>query len=167
MAAPTARVEAKTQWGALRALETLSQLVSWRSEGDGGAGRTRYRVHGSPVVVADAPRFPWRGLLLDTARHFLPVPAIERILGALPCPAPEVPSSPPTCIAQAHTAAMGRRDGGHKDERTALAHDRRPEVRRRAGRPSLLCSLTHPHPLPPPRPRPQLYPGRAPPAWLR
>lgn len=82
--APTARVDAKTQWGALRALETLSQLVAWRGEGDAGAGRTHYRVHGSPVVVADAPRFPWRGLLLDTARHFLPVPAIERILGAPP-----------------------------------------------------------------------------------
>lgn len=28
------------------------------------------------VDIRDVPRFPWRGVLLDSARHFLPLPDI-------------------------------------------------------------------------------------------
>jgi hexosaminidase len=33
--------------------------------------------------IRDAPRFAWRGLLLDAARHFLPVPVVKRNLDAM------------------------------------------------------------------------------------
>lgn len=43
-------------------METFSQLVMH----DG-------TVLGMGYEIVDQPRFPWRGFLIDTARHFMPV----------------------------------------------------------------------------------------------
>ncbi len=64
------RIRAATEWGGLRALATLVQLRS-------GAGNV------GPLVISDRPRFPWRGLMLDVARHFIPLDALERTLDAM------------------------------------------------------------------------------------
>jgi len=61
-------LKAATSVGALRGFETLLQLV----DGD----RTGYFL--PAVTIDDAPRFPWRGLLVDVGRHFLPVDVIKR-----------------------------------------------------------------------------------------
>ena len=54
----TATLFAATTWGALRGLETLSQLVEWRAEsGD-------YELRMAPWEIQDAPRFPYRGVLI-------------------------------------------------------------------------------------------------------
>jgi hexosaminidase len=60
-------LHAPTEWGALRGLTTLGQLV--RRDGT------------IPFcAVDDGPRFPWRGLLIDPARHFLPAEVLLRTL---------------------------------------------------------------------------------------
>jgi len=35
------------------------------------------------VTIDDKPRFPWRGLMIDVGRHFIPIPVIERNLDAM------------------------------------------------------------------------------------
>lgn len=66
-------LRAQTEVGALRGMETLLQLVQ-----PAGSAYVFPAVH-----IEDAPRFPWRGLLLDPGRHFLPVANIYRTLDAM------------------------------------------------------------------------------------
>jgi hexosaminidase len=68
---------AATQFGALAGLETLSQLISF------DAGSRAYSVAGAPLTVADAPAFAWRGLLVDTARHFQPPASLRAIIDSM------------------------------------------------------------------------------------
>ncbi len=66
-------LDAATDLGALRGLETLLQLLS--VDGNG------YFFPG--VRIVDTPRFPWRGLLIDACRHFMPVEVVKRNLDAM------------------------------------------------------------------------------------
>ncbi|MCZ6459715.1 MAG: family 20 glycosylhydrolase [Gammaproteobacteria bacterium] len=60
-------IDAACDRGVLHGLTTLTQIVST-------AGVIPY------VAIDDAPRFAWRGLLLDVARHFLDTQALSRTL---------------------------------------------------------------------------------------
>lgn len=66
-------IHSKTDVGALRALATLLQLVTHNA--------STYVIPG--VVINDAPRFVWRGLMIDAARHFQPVDVLKRNLDAM------------------------------------------------------------------------------------
>jgi hexosaminidase len=66
-------LEAPTTVGVLRGLQTLLQLAQ---PADGG-----FTV--PAVEIEDAPRFRWRGLLVDCSRHFEPVAEIKRTLDAM------------------------------------------------------------------------------------
>jgi hexosaminidase len=74
---PVGKVEgslrAATTLGALRGLETFLQLVEGGPDG--------YFVRG--VRIEDRPRFPWRGLLVDSARHFMPMEVLKRNLDGM------------------------------------------------------------------------------------
>ena len=72
-----ATITAKTIYGAMMGLQTLSQAVRY----DFDAGQ--YAVKGAPLAVTDAPKFAWRGILIDTDRHWLSLHTIQRIIDAL------------------------------------------------------------------------------------
>lgn len=62
------KLQAPTDIGALRGLETLLQLV--QSDGQG--------YYFPEIEITDSPRFPWRGLMIDVSRHFQPMDVIKR-----------------------------------------------------------------------------------------
>ncbi|XP_029797072.1 beta-hexosaminidase subunit beta [Suricata suricatta] len=68
---PVAFLKANRVWGVLRGLETFSQLIYQDSYGT-------FTVNESDII--DSPRFPHRGILIDTARHFLSVKTILKTL---------------------------------------------------------------------------------------
>jgi len=67
------KLTAPTTVGAMRGLETLLQLLSGDANGS----------YFPAVSITDRPRFPWRGLMIDSARHFQPVEVIKRNLDAM------------------------------------------------------------------------------------
>ena len=67
------RLEAASRPGFTRGLATLFQLLA--------GCRRRGRLPGG--VVTDGPAFPWRGLLLDSGRHFRPVDEVLRVIDRL------------------------------------------------------------------------------------
>ncbi len=66
-------IDAPTSLGVLRALATLEQLPTVEKK----------RLYLPEVDITDAPRFAWRGLLIDAVRHFMPVPVIKRNLDGM------------------------------------------------------------------------------------
>jgi hexosaminidase len=68
-----ALLSAPTVVGAIRGLETVLQLLE--------ADRNGYYLPG--VQIQDQPRFPWRGLMIDVARHFQTMEVLKRNLDAM------------------------------------------------------------------------------------
>ena len=68
-----AEIKAATVDGALHGLETFAQAI--------GPGPDGFRI--PAMHIEDQPRFPWRGLMMDVSRHFMPVETIERNLDAM------------------------------------------------------------------------------------
>lgn len=67
------RIDAAGPTGVLRAFATLRQLV----------GLSPDRIRLAAVTIDDSPRFAWRGVMLDTARHFLAIDTIKRQVDAM------------------------------------------------------------------------------------
>ena len=69
-----ATLRAKTIFGALYALETFAQLLEfgWMAE----ETEPVYIIRGVPLMIVDEPEYTYRGLLVDTARHYLPIPLL-------------------------------------------------------------------------------------------
>ena len=78
--ADVALLNAMTVYGILRGLETFSQLLKFQWMKDGEHG-----VFSLPQTmwIADAPEYSYRGLMIDTARHYLPISLIMANLDAL------------------------------------------------------------------------------------
>src|SRR5215475_7457481 len=68
-----AKLSAPTALGVIHGLQTLLQLVAPSSQG-----------FAAPAVhIEDTPRFPWRGLLLDSCRHWMPTEVVKRTLDGM------------------------------------------------------------------------------------
>ena len=97
-------INANTIWGALRGLETFTQLLE-RSEtstvndtnnmkykinispipsGDSTKVQSTVSCRYTPVLINDSARFTHRGVMIDTSRHYLPISSILRIIDSLP-----------------------------------------------------------------------------------
>jgi len=63
-----AKLTAPTPLGAIHGLQTFLQLVNVSPGGFAAPA----------VTIQDKPRFPWRGLMIDSARHFIPLDVIRR-----------------------------------------------------------------------------------------
>ena len=63
-----AKLTAPTTLGILRGLQTFLQLVQITPSGFAAPA----------VTIKDQPRFPWRGLLIDVSRHFIPLDVLKR-----------------------------------------------------------------------------------------
>ena len=72
-----ATLVANTTYGAYWGLQTFSQAVRF----DFVSGQ--YAVKAAPLAITDAPKFAWRGILIDTDRHWLSLPAIKGIVDSL------------------------------------------------------------------------------------
>jgi hexosaminidase len=73
IAADGARLKAATGAGALHGLETFVQSIAIGPDG----------FQAPAMHIEDKPRFPWRGLMIDVSRHWMPVAVVERNLDAM------------------------------------------------------------------------------------
>lgn len=46
-------------------------------------GNERYVITNFPIVIDDVPQFKWRGLMIDSSRHFLPISEIKRTINGM------------------------------------------------------------------------------------
>ncbi|KAJ3204345.1 hypothetical protein HDU67_009639, partial [Dinochytrium kinnereticum] len=90
-------IRAQNTVGVLRALETLSQLIvpnsitpAFAFDSIGCDGLVKYNdfkpgfnIPITPWSIKDGPAYPHRGLLIDSSRHYIPVPAILRTIDGL------------------------------------------------------------------------------------
>ena len=73
ISAAGAKLDATTTLGIMRGLETFLQLVQTTSDG--------FAV--PAITIQDKPRFPWRGLMIDVGRHFIPLDILKRNLDGM------------------------------------------------------------------------------------
>src|SRR6266403_3124878 len=73
VSATGAKLTAPTPLGTMHGLQTFLQLVNVSPDGFAAPALT----------IHDQPRFPWRGLMIDSARHFIPLDVIRRYIDAM------------------------------------------------------------------------------------
>jgi hexosaminidase len=64
----SARLRVATPLGAMHGLQTFLQLVNVGPDG----------FSAPALTIQDKPRFPWRGLMIDSGRHFTPLDVLKR-----------------------------------------------------------------------------------------
>ena len=66
-------ITADTVYGAMCGLETFNQLLV----------RGKRELEFTGISIRDYPRYPHRGLMIDTGRRFFPVPVVKKILDGM------------------------------------------------------------------------------------
>eukprot|EP00039_Didymoeca_costata_P019109 m.336268 g.336268 ORF g.336268 m.336268 type:complete len:678 (-) comp17802_c0_seq1:111-2144(-) len=69
----TVMIKAASIYGAMYALESLTQLI------DSNTGK----LYHEDVTITDAPDYNWRGLMIDSGRRFFPVPVVKNLLDTM------------------------------------------------------------------------------------
>ena len=77
-------ISSATVWGALYGMETFSQLLVRQVSSTESTGNMDVYLGYRSIDIKDSPRFAHRGLLIDTARHFLPVASIKSVIDSMP-----------------------------------------------------------------------------------
>lgn len=72
--ATASTLSAQTVFGAMRGMETLAQLISLTSPG---------LIETCPVYIDDYPAFGYRGLMINPAKTYMPMPFIKRTVDGL------------------------------------------------------------------------------------
>jgi len=73
-------LSANTEWGILRGLETFTHLLKRNTK------LNQVELIDSShanIIIKDYPRFKHRGILIDTARHYLTVNTIKQVIDSL------------------------------------------------------------------------------------
>jgi hexosaminidase len=68
-----AKLNAANPLGVLRGLQTFLQLVEVTLDG----------FAAPDIAIQDQPRFPWRGLMIDVSRHFIPIDVLKHNLDGM------------------------------------------------------------------------------------
>lgn len=68
-------ITAPSIWGSINALETMSNLVRMTTFDE-----NIYQIQNTPLNINDRPRFTWRGLMIDTSRHYLKKETILKVI---------------------------------------------------------------------------------------
>ena len=74
--APRIQITAPTVYGAIYALESLSQLLSTDAN-------SKNQLCLNSTLIQDKPRFQFRATMIDTARHWYPISSIKQHLDAM------------------------------------------------------------------------------------
>ena len=61
----------------MHALESVAQLIQFDFDS------VSYAIRGVPLLIEDSPRFAWRELMVDTSRHFLPIPVLKVVVDSM------------------------------------------------------------------------------------
>ena len=70
-------IEANNLYGAYHALNSLMFLIQFDYD------HNCYVIKHAPIAITDRPFLHYRGLLIDSSRHFLPLRSIKRIIDAM------------------------------------------------------------------------------------
>jgi hexosaminidase len=63
--------------GLIRGLETLSQIIYFNEN------NSRQEIYNLPINIQDQPEYAYRGVMIDTSRHFLSIKKIKKILNGM------------------------------------------------------------------------------------
>jgi hexosaminidase len=119
----TAVLIASEVWGAIRGVETFAQLIKV----DTLNGASSFVINN--VKIEDSPRFSFRGFLVDTSRHFLPIRYLLQTLDAIAINKMNVfhwhivddQSFPYTSVHFANLTKQGRFSSNHVYSRSDIA----------------------------------------------
>ncbi|CAO3649688.1 unnamed protein product [Cunninghamella blakesleeana] len=68
------QIQANNVFGALHALETLSQIIQWYPD------LRRFVIPNAPWSIRDYPKYAYRSVMLDTNRHYYDVNDIKKVI---------------------------------------------------------------------------------------